>query len=107
MVDRLFLAAERRSQLRASVDQCARHRAGGRVVRAARRGHGAGYDAINHDRIETDRLRTALARLPVPHAANGRIVLAVDVSHWLRPDAACSPERRFCHTYARGKGQAR
>lgn len=23
-----------------------------------------------------------------------------------RPDAACSPERLFCHTYARGKGQA-
>jgi hypothetical protein len=71
-----------------------------------RRGHGGGYDAINHGRIEIDRLRTTLAGLPVPRAANGRIVLAVDVSHWLRPDAACSPERLFCHTYARGKGQA-
>lgn len=71
-----------------------------------RRGHGAGYDAINHGHIEIDRLRTTLARLPVPRAANGRIVLAVDVSHWLRPDAACSPERLFCHTYARGKGQS-
>ncbi|MFB9931277.1 transposase [Amycolatopsis halotolerans] len=73
----------------ASVDQCARGRPGGRVVRAARRG--AGYDAINHGRIETDRLRTALARLPVPRAANGRIVLAVDVSHWLRPDPRAVP----------------
>jgi hypothetical protein len=71
-----------------------------------RRGHGAGYDAINHGRIEVDRLRTTLAGLPLPRAANGRIALAVDVSHWLRPDAACSPERLFCHTYARGKGQA-
>ena len=71
-----------------------------------RRGHGAGYDAINHGRIEIDRLRTTLAGLPLPRAANGRIALAVDVSHWLRPDAACSPERLFCHTYARGKGQA-
>jgi hypothetical protein len=70
-----------------------------------RRGHGAGYDAINHGHIQIDRLRTILARLPLPRAADGRIALAVDVSHWLRPDAACSPERLFCHTYARGKGQ--
>jgi hypothetical protein len=47
-----------------------------------------------------------LRRDQPPRAANGRIALAVDVSHWLRPDAACSPERLFCHTYARGKGQA-
>jgi hypothetical protein len=71
-----------------------------------RRGHGAGYDAINHGRIEIDRLRTTLAGLPLPRIADGRIALAVDVSNWLRPDAACSPERLFCHTYARGKGQA-
>ena len=69
-----------------------------------RRGHGAGYDAINHGRVEIDRLRTILTSLPLPRAADGRIALAVDVSHWLRPDAACSPERLFCHTYARGKG---
>jgi hypothetical protein len=71
-----------------------------------RRGHGAGYDAINHGQIEIDRLRTTLAGLPLPRVANGRIALAVDVSNWLRPDAACGPERLFCHTYARGKGQA-
>jgi hypothetical protein len=71
-----------------------------------RRGHGAGYDAINHGRVEVDRLRITLAGLPLPRSANGRIALAVDVSHWLRPDAACSPERLFCHTYGRGKGQA-
>jgi hypothetical protein len=33
-------------------------------------------------------------------------MLAVDVSNWLRPDAATSPGRLFCHTYGRGKGQA-
>jgi hypothetical protein len=71
-----------------------------------RRVHGASYDAINHGRIEIDRLRTTLAGLPLPRAANGRIALAVDVLHWLRPDAACSPERLFCYTYTRGKGQA-
>lgn len=34
-------------------------------------------------------------------------MLAVNVSNWLHPDAATSPERSFCHTYARGAGQAR
>jgi len=33
-------------------------------------------------------------------------MLAVDVSSWLRPDAATSLERRFCHVYGRGKDQA-
>ena len=32
--------------------------------------------------------------------------LAADVSNWLRPDAATSPERLFCHCYARGRGNA-
>jgi hypothetical protein len=71
-----------------------------------RRGHGAGYDAINHGRIEVDRLRATVAGLPLPRAADGRIVLAVDVSPWLRPDAACSPDRLFCHVYGRAKNQA-
>ncbi|WP_033223509.1 transposase, partial [Kitasatospora phosalacinea] len=30
------------------------------------------------------------------------IVLAVDVSNWLRPDAPTSDERLFCHVYGRG-----
>ena len=33
-------------------------------------------------------------------------MLAVDVSNWLRPGAATSPDRLFCHVYGRGKGQA-
>jgi hypothetical protein len=33
-------------------------------------------------------------------------MLAVDVSSWLRPGAATSPGRLFCHVYGRGKGQA-
>ena len=68
-----------------------------------RRGHGAGYDAINHGRIEIDRLRTTLAGLPLPRAANGRIALAVDITSWLRPEAHTCPERILCHTYGRGK----
>jgi hypothetical protein len=71
-----------------------------------RRGHGALYDAVNHGRIDIARLRRSLAGLPLPRAADGRLVLAADVSNWLRPGAATSPERLFCHVYGRGKGQA-
>ena len=71
-----------------------------------RRGHGALYDAVNHGRIDIARLRRSLAGLPLPRAADGRLVLAVDVSNWLRPGAATSPDRLFCHVYGRGKGQA-
>src|SRR5229473_65933 len=71
-----------------------------------RRGHGALYDAVNRGRIEVARLRRSLAGLPLPRAADGRLMLAVDVSNWLRPGAATSPRRLFCHVYGRGKGQA-
>jgi len=71
-----------------------------------RRGHGALYDAVGHGRVVIGRLRRALAGLPLPAWPDGRIRLAVDVCNWLRPDAATSPERLFCHVYGRGKGQA-
>ena len=71
-----------------------------------RRGHGALYDAVSHGRIAISRLRRVLAGLPLPRAADGRLVLAADVSCWLRPGAATSPERLFCHVYGRAKGQA-
>jgi len=71
-----------------------------------RRGHGALYGGLNCGRLDVARLRRTVAGLPLPRAADGRIVLAVDVSNWLRPDAATSPDRLFCHTYGRGKGSA-
>jgi hypothetical protein len=71
-----------------------------------RRGHGALYDGLNNGSIDIGRLRTRLANLPLPRARDGRIVLAVDVSNWLRPDAATSAQRLFCHTYGRARGQA-
>jgi hypothetical protein len=71
-----------------------------------RRGHGALYDAVNHGRISIGRLRRSLAGLPLPRAADGRLVLAADVSNWLRPDAATSPDRLFCHVYGRARGRA-
>lgn len=71
-----------------------------------RRGHGALYDALNCGRIDIARLRRCLAGVPLPRAADGRLMLAVDVSNWLRPGAATSPDRLFCHVYGRGKGQA-
>lgn len=73
------------------------------LVAEHRRGHGAMYDALNHGQVEIGRLRRSLAELPLPRAADGRIVLAVDVSPWLRPDAATSPDRLFCHVYGRSK----
>ncbi len=70
-----------------------------------RRGHGGLYDALNNGRVDVQRLRVSVAAQPIPRV-DGRIVLAADVTNWLRPDAATSPDRLFCHTYARGKGQA-
>jgi hypothetical protein len=71
-----------------------------------RRGHGGLYDGLGSGRIEVGRLRRSLVHLPVPRDGQGRITLAVDVSPWLRPDAATCPDRSFCHVYGRGKGQA-
>jgi hypothetical protein len=71
-----------------------------------RRGHGAMYDALSHGQVEPERLRRSLASLPLPRATDGQIVLAVDVSPWLRSDAPTSAARLFCHVYGRGKGQA-
>jgi hypothetical protein len=83
-----------------------RNLAGLSLVPEHRRRHGALYDAANHGRIDSARLRRSLAGLPLPRAADGRLMLAVDVSNWLRPGAATSPDRLFCHVYGRGKGQA-
>ncbi|GAA1283576.1 hypothetical protein GCM10009646_83900 [Streptomyces aureus] len=60
-------------------------------------------DAVNHGRLEPRRLRRPLASTPLPRAADGRTVLAVDVSNWLRPDAPTSPDLLFCHFYGRGR----
>ncbi|WUE61661.1 transposase [Streptomyces europaeiscabiei] len=68
-----------------------------------RRGHGAMYGGLNHGRIDVNRLRTVLAGLSLPRFDGGRLVLAVDVSPWLRSDAPRSPERLFCHVYGRAK----
>jgi len=68
--------------------------------------HGAMHDALGQGRVEPERLCRSLASLPLPRATDGRIVLAVDVSPWLRSDAPTSADRLFCHVYGRGKGQA-
>jgi hypothetical protein len=71
------------------------------LVAEHRRGHGAVYDALNSGNIDVPRLRQVLAGLPMPQAGDGRLVLAVDVSNWLRPDAPTSADRLFCHVYGR------
>ena len=70
------------------------------------RGHGALYDALNCGKVQVSRLRWALAGVPLPAWDDSRIRLAVDVSNWLRPDAATSPGRSFCHCYGRGNNSA-
>ncbi|MFF9572929.1 NF041680 family putative transposase, partial [Streptomyces sp. NPDC014685] len=70
-----------------------------------RRGHGALYGGLNQCRIDVARLRRALAGVPLPRAVDGRPVLAVDVSPWLRPDANTCADRPFCHTFGRGEGK--
>jgi hypothetical protein len=73
------------------------------LVPEHRRGHGALYGALNRGGVDVDRLRTVLAGLPLPRFEGGRLVLAVDVSPWLRSDAPCSDQRLFCHVYGRAK----
>jgi hypothetical protein len=75
------------------------------LVPEHRRGHGALYDGLNAGRAGIARLAWSLAVLPLPSWPDGRIRLAVDVSNSLRPGAATSPGRMFCHCYGRAKGQ--
>ena len=70
-----------------------------------RRGHGALYDAVNRGRVSVTRLRRSLAGLPLPRAADGRLMLAVDVSSWLRP--ARPPARGGCSATCTGVAGAR
>jgi DDE superfamily endonuclease len=70
------------------------------------RGHGGLYAGLARGRVDTDRLRRALAAAPLPRAVDGRLVLAVDVTCWLRPEAHTSSQRVLCHTYGRGMSGA-
>ena len=70
-----------------------------------RRGHGGLYDGLNAGRVDVDRIRRTLAGLALPRVG-GRIVLGVDVTPWLRPDAETSPDRLFCHVHGRAKGSS-
>lgn len=70
-----------------------------------RRGHGSLYAGLNRGGLDVARLRWTLAGVPLPRAGDGRLVLAVDVSPWLRPDAGTVPDRSFCHTYGRGNAK--
>jgi DDE superfamily endonuclease len=75
------------------------------LVGEHRRGHGSLYAALGRGRLDIERLRWALSAVRLPRAADGRLVLAVDITCWLRPEAHTSPQRILCHTYGRGKDQ--
>ena len=59
----------------------------------------------SHGRVDTDRLHHAVLARLLPRAADGRIVLAVDVTCWFRPEAHTSPGRIMCHAYGRAHNQ--
>lgn len=46
-----------------------------------RRGHGAMYETLTHGSVDVPGLRQVLAGLPMPRTADGRLLLAVDVSN--------------------------
>lgn len=75
------------------------------LVAGHSRGHGGLYDGLASGVVDIARWRRTLASAPIPRASDGRITLAVDVSPWLRPDAATSDNRSFCHVHGRGKGR--
>jgi hypothetical protein len=68
------------------------------------RSTGAVYDAINCGDVQVAGLRRALAAC---RCRPGRtaVRLAANVRNWLRPDAATSSERLFCHYCAQGRGR--
>jgi hypothetical protein len=69
-----------------------------------RRGHGGLYAGLAQGRVDVARLRRAVIAGPLPRAADGRLVLAVDITCWLRPEAHTTPQRILCHTYGTRQG---
>lgn len=47
--------------------------------------HGGLHAATARGEIDTGRLRRAPTAVPLPRAADGRLVLAIGVTCWLRP----------------------
>src|SRR2546429_5096882 len=56
-----------------------------------RRGHGALYDALSSGRVDVERLRRAMAGLPIPHAAGGRLVPGLGVKPWVGSGPSSQP----------------
>jgi Transposase DDE domain len=70
---------------------------------AHRRGWASAYAALAHGRMDAERLRDLLARVPL---ADGQPIYAVDVTTWPRCDAECSPERGlYYHPSRHSAGQ--
>ena len=85
--------------------------AAGRVTDLARlslvpefgRGHGALYDALNAGRVEIGRLRRRWRGCRCRPGRTGGSGWRSTCRAWLRPEAATSPERMFCHVHGRGR----
>ncbi|MFI9428457.1 hypothetical protein ACIG54_33505 [Streptomyces achromogenes] len=82
------------------------------LAREHRHGHEASYDGLNQGRIDVAHAESTWpgcvglwSGCPLPRAADGRIVSAVHVSPWLRPDA--NADWSLCRTFGRGEGKHR
>ncbi len=65
------------------------------------RGHGSLYGALQHGRMDVERLRTLVARTVEPQAPR---VFAVDTTTWIRNDAETSPGRGYHYHTSRHSG---
>ncbi|MFR9800492.1 transposase [Streptomyces sp. MS06] len=68
------------------------------------RSHGSAQRAMNDGRVDFERLNWSFVLRDLPRGPGGGIVLAADVTPWLRPDANTSDQRTFCHTHGRAEG---
>ncbi|MFR9774055.1 transposase [Nocardia sp. SC052] len=68
-----------------------------------RRGHGSVYAALERVGSTSHGCGRALVSVTLPRAAEGWLVLAVDITSWLRPEAHTYPQRILRHIYGRTK----
>ncbi|MDH6629855.1 hypothetical protein M2271_007704 [Streptomyces sp. LBL] len=59
------------------------------------------YDALNNGNVDVGATAAGAGRAAAARGRRRTLVLAVDVIHWLRPDAPTSPDRLFCLVYGR------
>lgn len=75
------------------------------LVTEHRCGYGSLAAALARGQLDIQRLRVALTAVPLPRTVDRQLVLPVDITCWLWPEAHPSPDRISCHAHGRGKDQ--